>query len=265
MPVNLSLQEIPEIYWYESLYFLRTLPSWHTTIKMQRKQSLVSRNLQRHLSWKLTSRKPTVYTNPLPGFHDIDQDVQIGTQVLDQESKYKHLGSTVANNRLDAELDTRMSKISQAFSKEAGLAQQRPLHCCVLLHSFLKPPWTLYNTDVHRLYVYIMHHLHEILNVKRWQHIPNKLIQEKTKLLFACTIHSPNATKVVLATRTHLRTADWQNRSSTINLEKGHIKQVNQMLGIKTTSKEIWGSQTSLSTIGNICSKLKNWKKKKKN
>ena len=43
--------------------------------------------------------------------------------------------------------------------------------------------WTVYKVDAQRFHVYIIRYLFKILNVKWWQQIPNKSIQEKSKLL----------------------------------------------------------------------------------
>ena len=52
------------------------------------------------------------------GFYEIGEDIQIEGQVLTRVNKFKYLGSTVTNkNKLDAELDTRMSNTSTAFGR----------------------------------------------------------------------------------------------------------------------------------------------------
>ena len=71
-----------------------------------------------------------------------------------------------------------------------------------------------------------------------------------------CRIYSPSTIKDRLSTWTDLRKAIYQNLSCTLNWEKGHVKQVEQNLGIRTSSKETWGSRKSLLTSGNICLKI---------
>ena len=66
-----------------------------------------------------------------------------------------------------------------------------------------------------------------------------------------------------LVTWKDLRKAYCQNQSCIFNLEKGHVKQVDQNLGIRTSSKEIRGSWISLQTISDTCTKI--GKRDKKN
>ena len=65
---------------------------------------------------KINLNKTKVMYQPVPESYDISQDIQLESQVLTQINTFKYLGSTVVNNnRLDAELDTQMSKASKAF------------------------------------------------------------------------------------------------------------------------------------------------------
>ena len=84
----------------------------------------------------------------------------------------------------------------------------------------------------------------KLLNVKWWPHIPNKFNQENSKLPGMYDILAQRYLRWIghLRTdlRTDLKTEDFQNRSCILNLEKGHVKQVDQSLGIGTSRKETW-------------------------
>ena len=53
------------------------------------------------------------------------------------------------------------------------------MYRAIVLSTLLYSVETLivYKADAQRLYIYMMHQLYKILNVKWWQHIPNKLIK----------------------------------------------------------------------------------------
>ena len=55
-----------------------------------------------------------------------------------------------------------------------------------LLHSV--ETWRAYKADAQRRHMYMKCRLHKILNVNRWQHIPYKFIQEKSRFQCMCRI-----------------------------------------------------------------------------
>ena len=64
------------------------------------------------------------------------QEIHIESQVLTQVNKFKYLGSTVANNRLDAELDTQTSNAPKAF-KSGSTKIKSALYRAVFLSTHL--------------------------------------------------------------------------------------------------------------------------------
>ena len=70
--------------------------------------------------------------------------------------------------------------------------------------------WMVYKVNAQRLHIYMMRHLYKILNVKWWQHIPNKFILEKSKL--PCMY--------VILTQCNLRLAGHLNRLEDSRLSK---------------------------------------------
>ena len=67
------------------------------------------------------------------------------------------------------------------------------MYSAIVLSTFLygTETWTVYKADCQEIHIFMMHHLHKILNVKSWQHILKKLIPEKSNL---AGLYKPNTT-----------------------------------------------------------------------
>ena len=106
MPVNLCLQKM--LLFADDTVFM--------THNHQHAQEMITRfsKSAKVFVLKINLKKTEIMCRLPPSFFSIGQDIQIDGQLLTPVNKFQHLGSIVANKRLDAELDTRTSNSSKA-------------------------------------------------------------------------------------------------------------------------------------------------------
>lgn len=143
---------------------------------------------------QINIKKTEMMFQPSPGSDSTHQPIQVEGEDLATVKEFKYLGATVAfNNRLDAELQLRKSKASQAFgrlkervwfNKDLTIKTKCAVYRAIVLATLLygAESWTVYMTQTHNLNAYMMRHLRQILGVKWWHHVSNQTILEKTNM-----------------------------------------------------------------------------------
>ena len=90
-----------------------------------------------------------MYQPPVESY-DIGQHIKTEGLILTQVNKFKYLGSTVANIRLDVELDTQMSNASKAFGelrKQIWISKDHSIRIkCAVYHAVVLST-LLYGTE----------------------------------------------------------------------------------------------------------------------
>ena len=141
---------------------------------------------------KINIKKTEMLYQPAPGSNDKGQSIYINNGQL--ASAHKYLGSTVMNNnKMDEELDTRMSNISTSYgrlkekvwhNKDLTFKTKCSIYRAVVLSSLLygAEAWPVYKLAAHKLNTYMMRHLRQILNVKWWDFISNVDILTRANL-----------------------------------------------------------------------------------
>lgn len=131
---------------------------------------------------------------PPPGSSDAGDDIHIDGENLATVSRFKYLGTTVTNNnKLDAELEIRISNASRAFgrlkdrvwySKDLTTKTKSAVYRAIVLSALLYgvESWVVYKVAAHKLSAFMMRHLRQILNIKWWQFISNENILKTTSL-----------------------------------------------------------------------------------
>ena len=143
---------------------------------------------------KINIKKTEVMYQPPPGSTDPGLDIQINGENLNNVKNFKYLGTTVSdNNKHDAELELRISNASKAFgrlrdrvwqNKDLTIKTKCAVYRAIVLSTLLYgvEAWVVYRFAAHRLSVYMMRHLRQILNINWRQHISNTKILEITEL-----------------------------------------------------------------------------------
>ena len=143
---------------------------------------------------KINIKKTEVMYQPPPGSTDPGLDIQINGENLNNVKNFKYLGTTVSdNNKHDAELELRISNASKAFgrlrdrvwqNKDLTIKTKCAVYRAIVLSTLLYgvEAWVVYRVAAHRLSVYMMRHLRQILNINWRQHISNTKILEITEL-----------------------------------------------------------------------------------
>lgn len=143
---------------------------------------------------KINISKTEMMYQPTPNDLEGGEDIQIEGTNLNKVTSFRYLGSTITNNnKLDLELQTRMSKASQAFGRlrarvwdnndltiKSKCAVYRAIVISTLLYGV--ESWTVYKAAAHKLNAYVMRHLRQILSIKWWDYISNDKVLKKANL-----------------------------------------------------------------------------------
>ena len=137
---------------------------------------------------KIIIKKTEVIYQPPPGVVTTGLSIKIDGQDLVVASKFKYLGSIVSNdNKLDAELTSRMSKASSAFgrlkrrvwdNRHLTLKTKCAVYQAIVLSTLLYgvESWTVYKNTAQKLNSFTMRHLRYIMKIKWWHHISKNTI-----------------------------------------------------------------------------------------
>ena len=143
---------------------------------------------------KINIKKTEVIYQPPPGVVTTGLSIKIDGQDLVVASKFKYLGSIVSNdNKLDAELTSRMSKASSAFgrlkrrvwdNRHLTLKTKCAVYQAIVLSTLLYgvESWTVYKNTAQKLNSFMMRHLRYIMKIKWWHHISNSTILNRASL-----------------------------------------------------------------------------------
>ena len=144
---------------------------------------------------KINIKKTEVMYQLPPGSSDASIDININGENLAMVKRFKYLGTTVTNNnKLDAELEVRISSASKAFgrlrervwhNKNLTIKTKSAVYRAIVLSALLYgvESWVVYRATAHKLSVYMMRQLRQIVNISWWQYISNAKILEMTALL----------------------------------------------------------------------------------
>ena len=159
-------------------------------------QEIISRFAQsaKQFGLKINIKKTEVMYQPPPGSSDAGGDIHIDGENLALVNRFKYLGTTVTNNnKLDTELEIRMSNASKAFgrlrdrvwdNKDLTIKTKSAVYRAIVLSALLYgvESWVVYKVTAHKLSAFMMRHLRQILNIKWWQFISNEKILTITSL-----------------------------------------------------------------------------------
>ncbi len=143
---------------------------------------------------KINIKKTEMLFQPTPGVLDAGQSIYINNEELASVEKFKYLGTTVMNNnKMDDEINTRMSNASISFgrlktkvwyNKDLTFKTKCSVYRAIVLSSLLygAETWPVYKLTAHKFNTYMMRHLRQILNVKWWDFISNEKILAQANL-----------------------------------------------------------------------------------
>lgn len=143
---------------------------------------------------KINITKTEMMYQPPPGRHDEGENISIDGEYLNIVKSFKYLGSTITiNNKLDQELQLRMSKASQTFgrlrvrvwdNKNLTTKTKCAVYQAIVLPTLLYgvESWTVYKLAAHKLNTFVMSQLRQILSVKWWHFISDMKILQKTNM-----------------------------------------------------------------------------------
>jgi len=118
MSISSNLPPEQERYSSENSYLLTTLPLLPTTISRLKKSSPVFAKSAKDFGQKINITKTEMVYQPPPGKHDEEEKISINGEILNTVKNFKCFGLTITNNnKLDQELQLRMSKVSQIFGR----------------------------------------------------------------------------------------------------------------------------------------------------
>ena len=132
-----------------------------------------------------------MYQSP-PGVQDDGENINIEGTDLNKVKHFKYLGSTITNNnKLDSELQLRMSKASQTFGRlrarvwdnnDLTIKTKCAVYQAIVLSTLLYgvESWTVYKVAAHKLNAFVMSQLRQILSVKWWHFMSNVKVLKKS-------------------------------------------------------------------------------------
>ena len=187
-----------------------TAPSWTCVDSRQRRRAddcTLMAHVEQDLQWTLDSfseasklfsltisiGKTEMLHQPASYYHPPPPTITIDDTPLANVEHFKYLGSTIScDGSLDREIDTRISKASQALGSLCNrvlsehnicLSTKLKVYNAVVLPFLLYgcETWTLYHRHIKKLELFYMRALHSILGI-RWQdHITNLKVLDQAK------------------------------------------------------------------------------------
>ncbi len=144
---------------------------------------------------QINMRKTEVLYQPSPSTSSMHGIVNIEGNNLASVKSFTYLGSAITDDtKLDAEIQTRMSKAAAAFGRlrtrlwdnnNVRAKVKCRVYVAVVISTLLygAESWTIYKAQVKKLHVFMMRHLRSILRIKWWQHVSNTEVIRRAGIL----------------------------------------------------------------------------------